>query len=162
MNTIQQAEAALLKHLYAWLREEIPAQRQRLDSLRALCASMAKADPKECETLLDVVQSDEQSARGREARIRTILGRFAELWQLEAAECSLRTVAERLPAESSQLLALRSELHTLMEELTFEAKRLTATARVHRGLILEVLNSIFDPAPGDPLEEQGHLLDAEA
>ncbi len=162
MSASQQSEVALNQHLVAWLRAELPAQKQRLDNLRALRASMAHQDPSVCEALLETVQAEERSAHTREARVRTLLGRFADLWQVEAEDCQVSTVAERLPSEASLLLSLRGELRDVMQELALEGQRVMATARVHRGLILEVLNEIFDPTPGDPMEEQGHLLDAEA
>lgn len=162
MSTLNQAEVALTKHLSAWLRDELPAQKKRLENLRALRASMAQTDPSTCESLLKTVQSEEKSAQSREARVSALLGRFAELWQIEADDCQVSTVAERLPEEASHLLSLRAELREVLGELGLEAQRVFATARVHRTLILDVLNEIFDPTPGDPFEEQGHLLDAEA
>ena len=162
MSVDPKAEKALCNHLNTWLRDELQAQRLRLDTLRELRESMSEREPARCERLIHTVQTQEADARTRELRCQALFKRFAELWGLPQGTCTLRTVASKVPAEEEAILAQRGDLQSLLQAIALEAKRVSATARMHRALILEVLNSIFAPAKGDILEEQGHLLDAEA
>ena len=162
MSVDPKSEKALFNHLTTWLREEIQAQRLRLDTLHNLRASMSEREPSRCERLIQMVQTQEKDAHSREARCQALFSRFAELWDLPEGSCTLRTVAVKFPEESAAILEQRAELQTLVQGIALEGKRVSATARMHRALVLDVLNAIFEPTSGDPLEEQGHLLDAEA
>ncbi len=153
---------AVLNHLLAWLRDEIAAQDSRLNSLKELCGSMSKRDPALVEQLLENVQKQDGTSRSRETKRKAIFEALGKHWQVNANLLTLRSIAERMGPSGSELRELRQELAGKAKRVIEASRMVSATAHMHRAVILDVLNVLFEGNDGDPLEEQGRLLDAEA
>ena len=162
MSAVLPQEHAVLNHLMVWLREEVDQQVRRKRALTDLCKAMSQPDPQGCEAVLERVHQEESRSRARETKMRTIFQALGKLWGVSPKVLTLRSIAERSGSLGAEILELREALESIVREVGMEAKKVSATARIHRSVILEVLNTLFDSAAGDPMEEQGRLLDAEA
>lgn len=160
-NTISVPQA-LHNHIIAWIRNEIASQDIRLASLQDLRESMSSRDPQMVEERLAKVQLEDGGTRARETKRKAIFEAFGKLWQINPNVLTLRSIAERMGDEGADLMALRSELSKTIKSVSDASRMVSATAHMHRAVILDVLNVLFDGNAGDPLEEQGRLLDAEA
>ncbi|MDF1837878.1 MAG: hypothetical protein P1V35_08420 [Planctomycetota bacterium] len=65
-------------------------------------------------------------------------------------------------SDGEELMELRKQLAEKAQAVATASRMVSATAHMHRSVILDVLNVLFEGHTGDPLEEQGRLLDAEA
>ncbi len=162
MSTQANHEKAALNHLTAWMRDEVQSQGERVETLRKLRESMAKKDPKHCEIVLETVQAQQERSHVSEKRRQTIFKALGMQWEVSPKVLTLRSIAERAGDDGLRIMELRSELQEKVEQVGVEGKMVNATARMHRTVILEVLNTLFDQKVGDPLEEQGRLFNAEA
>ncbi len=153
---------ALHNHIIAWIRNEIASQDIRLASLRELCESMSRRDPQVVEQILARVEKEDESSRARETKRKAIFEGLGKHWQVNPNVLTLRSIAERMGEAGADLMALRSELSEKVKKVNEASRMVSATAHMHRAVILDVLNVLFDGNAGDPLEEQGRLLDAEA
>ena len=162
MSTQVANEKAALNHLTAWLRDEIQSQEERAETLAELRLTLSKKDPSDCERVLERVHRQENQGRVAEKRCQAIFRALGLQWDVSPKVLNLRSIAERAGEDCLRILELRGELVEKLERVQMEGKKVSATARVHRGIILEVLNGLFDQKVGDPMEEQGRLLDAEA
>ncbi|MEZ5975004.1 MAG: hypothetical protein R3F17_04475 [Planctomycetota bacterium] len=160
-QTLSNKERGTLMHLAAWLREESHWQQGRIAALQKLRETMAKADPSDLEGLLQGLE-EPPGRQARESRRRALFQSLAEAWGMSPSNMNLRVIAQRAGESGAAIAELREELAQGALELAREARRVNATARMHRTVILDVLNAIFDMDRGSPLEEQGRLLDAEA
>ncbi|MCP5022417.1 MAG: hypothetical protein GY930_11655 [bacterium] len=162
MTSTNPTPQALNNHIIAWIRNEIAAQDIRLTSLRELCDSMSRRDPQVVEETLARVEKEDESSRARETKRKAIFEGFGEYWQVNPNVLTLRSIAERMGDTGADLMALRLELAEKVKSVNEASRMVSATAHMHRAVILDVLNVLFDGNAGDPLEEQGRLLDAEA
>lgn len=162
MTSTVEMPRALWNHLCAWLRDETAAQEQRLTTLEELRASMSQRDPKVVDAMLEQIQQQDDTIRGREKRRQAIFEALGKHWQVNANVLTLRSIAERMGADGAELLEMRGVLATQLKAVTVASRGVSATAHMHRSVILDVLNVLFEGHAGDPLEEQGRLLDAEA
>ncbi|MBL4769819.1 MAG: hypothetical protein JKY61_01420 [Planctomycetes bacterium] len=153
---------AIWNHLSAWIREETAAQEARLEVLEELRNSMSQRDPKVAEGILERLQNQDKTGIGRENRRQAIFASLGKHWQISASMLTLRSIAERMGDEGSELMELRNQLVEVVKKVTVGGRMVSATAHMHRSVILDVLSVLFDGHHGDPLEEQGRLLDAEA
>ena len=155
-------QKAALNHLTAWLRDEIQFQGERVGTLATLRETLAKKDPSECEEILERVHAQEARGRSSEKRRLSIFKALGLQWNVSPTLLSLRSIAERAGDDGVRILEMRSQLAEKLQQVQSEGQMVSATARIHRGIILEVLNGLFDQKVGDPLEQQGRILDAEA
>ncbi len=153
---------ALWNHLSAWIREELAAQDIRLASLDELGDAMSKREPVLVEALLKKVQTQDVTSRSRETKRKAIFEALGKHWQINSKVLTLRSIAERIGPSGEELMQMRNELAEKAKGVSEAARMVSATAHMHRSVILDVLNVLFDGKGGDPLEEQGRLLDAEA
>lgn len=153
---------ALWNHLCAWIRDEIAAQECRLASLEELRASMSQRDPSVLEGILERVQEQDKTSRSRDSRRKLIFEGLGKHWQLSASMLTLRSIAERMGDEGAELMEMREQLTNKLKEVALASRAVSATAHMHRSVILDVLSVLFEGHGGDPMNEQGRLLDAEA
>ena len=153
---------ALWNHLSAWIREETAAQEQRLASLEGLRESMAQRNPEVVDGILEGVQAQDKTSRSRETKRQAIFASLGKHWQVNPSLLTLRSIAERMGSQGAELMELRAQLAEKAKAVATASRMVSATAHMHRSVILDVLNVLFEGNAGDPMEEQGRLLDAEA
>ncbi len=162
MNSTLSMPQALWNHLSAWVREETAAQEQRLESLEQLRVSMAQRTPEVVDGILESVQEQDKTSRSRETKRKAIFESLGKHWQINPSLLTLRSIAERMGSDGEELMELREQLAEKAQAVTTASRMVSATAHMHRSVILDVLNVLFEGHAGDPMEEQGRLLDAEA
>ncbi|MFT5197894.1 MAG: hypothetical protein ACI87O_000538 [Planctomycetota bacterium] len=162
MTSILSMPQAIWNHLSAWIRDESAAQETRLTSLRELRESMSQRDPQLLDDALAKVQEQDKTSRSRETRRQAIFDSLGKHWQVSPNVLTLRSIAERMGEGGSELLEMRTELADKLKQVTEASRMVSATAHMHRSVILDVMNVLFEGHGGDPMEEQGRLLDAEA
>jgi hypothetical protein len=153
---------ALWNHLSAWIRDELAAQDARLNTLEELRASMSQRNPEALDQILQTVQEQDKTSRSRETRRKTVFEGLGKHWQISPNVLTLRSIADRMGASGKELLELRGQLQEKVKSVSVAGRMVNATARMHRSVIVDVFDILFEGSGGDPMEEQGRLLDAEA
>lgn len=95
------------------------------------------------------------------ARAR-LLAELGELWGLDPACLTLRSVAERLGPRAAALADMRVELREAVAALAHRNRRLGALVALQRRVVRDVVGAVLGGSDGDAFRAAGTLLSAEA
>ena len=150
--------ATLAIHAEAWLQEELGAQRALLAALERLDAAARSGSSAELERGGRELEAALGTAGARDARRTALLSRLGKELGLAPGDVALSRVSARLAEarlETHRLDALRAELRETLAAVLRAGRRLAAVARVHRGLLEDVLGLFSERSPAS-----GGLVDA--
>lgn len=152
----------LAVQLAAWAQEELEAQREYLTALQRQEAAVRRAARTELSHSLEDLDRALEKRALREARRSTLLAKLADRFGVAPGTMTLRSVIERLGSQgidTASLRARREELRGVVAEVTRTGRRLAAVAKVHQGLLDEVVRTLAGKDRNDAIHE-GALIDA--
>jgi len=152
---------SLRNHLLGWARDELASQ-GRLAALLVLQEEAAVAhDVQQVEEQTAALKSELGRAPRRAERRGTVIRALAAHWNVPASQLTLTSIAERLGTEGEPLLQVRSDLREMAAQVARRGRRLARLLSVHRQLARETIELLLTDEQGNPLEDEGILVDAE-
>jgi len=152
----------LLRRLEAYVQEEIGAQSRALEFLEAQEQAIRDGDAGRIASCGSAVEAELRKVGERGRRREALLGELGRLWALAPKTLTLSSICERAAPGSERLARQTADLRKVVAAVTRSSRRLATAARMHRGLVLEVIETVL--AGGDELclAAGGTLVDAEA
>lgn len=151
-----------LRHLEAYVQEEIGAQSRLLTLLQAQEAALRSHSALELAAATASLDRELESTHDRARRRQTILESLARKWSVAASSLSLTSVVERVGDEGERLARQRGELERATRKVQRLARRNAVAANYHQRLTAEVLQAVLAPQSGGLVTDGGGLVDAEA
>jgi hypothetical protein len=155
--------ATLLRHLEAYVQEEIGAQGRTLALLEAQERAVGACDRQAIERSTRSLDVELRQAAVRARRRGLLLEGFGKLWELDASTLSLASLIERVGPDADRLQRQRAELRDASAKVRRRARRIGSAARAHQRLTAEIIETVLTgAAEGAGLEAGGTLVNAEA
>ena len=152
---------SLRNHLLGWARDELASQ-GRIAALLARQEEAAVAhDVRRVEEATAAIQAELGRAPRRAERRGTVIQALATRWKVPAGQLTLTSIAERLGPEGQPLLQVRTDLRDMAAQLARQGRRLGRLLSVHRQLARETIEILLTDEHGNPLHDEGTLVDAE-
>jgi hypothetical protein len=152
---------SLRNHLLGWARDELASQ-GRLSALLELQELAAVAhDVEQVKEHTAALQAELGRAPRRAERRGTVIQALASHWNVSAGQLTLTSIAERLGPEGDPLRQVRSDLRDMAARVARQVRRLGRLLSVHRQLARETIEILLTDEKGNPLHDEGTLVDAE-
>ena len=158
---------SLMNHLESCMRDHVGAQNRMITLLEEQERCVLEERPAAVELATQALSAELRTVPERTARRDKILARFALAWGVAAGSLTLSSVADRFGAgesggDSGKLRELRDELREATAKCMRLNRRVSALVRLHRRVMLDVIDSLLSDEENDPMRETGTLLSAEA
>ena len=153
--------ATLLRHLEAYVQEEIGAQARTLALIEAQEQAVRSADHQAVAKSTRALEGELKSAAERARRRGLLIEGFGRLWGVDAGALTLASLIERVGPDADRLQRQRAELRELSGQVARRARRIGLAARAHQRLAREIIEGVL-AAQGADVEGGGTLVDAEA
>ncbi|MEZ6014536.1 MAG: flagellar export chaperone FlgN [Planctomycetota bacterium] len=147
--------------LEAALREELAAQRELLELLRAQESAVIARTPDALVEVTSKIEAHVSSASARRARREPIIRRIAMELRVAPSALTLSSLCERLGEDGSRLSELRLELREATSRVVRQNRRVSALVGLHRRINQEVLELVLADDGMNPFNGAGALVDAE-
>ncbi len=152
---------SLRNHLLGWARDELASQ-ERLSTILQLQEEATVAhDVTRVDEQTAAIQEELKRAPGRAQRRERLVRALATHWNVPASVLTLTSIAERLGPEGEAILQVRSDLRDSAARVAREGRRLGRLLAVHRQLARETIEILLTDEHGNPLHDEGTLVDAE-
>lgn len=152
---------SLRNHLLGWARDELASQ-ERLSALLALQEEATVAhDVQAVEKHTAAIQVELGNAASRAKRRETVVQALATHWNVPASVLTLTSIAERLGPQAEAILLVRGDLRESAARVARQGRRLGRLLSVHRQLARETIEMLLTDEQGNPLHDEGTLIDAE-
>ena len=152
---------SLRNHLLGWARDEVAGQRRLLATLELQEEATIAHDVGRVDEHTAAIQAELGRAPGRAERRETLVQALAAHWNVPASVLTLTSIAERLGPEGESLLQVRSDLRDIAARVARQGRRLGRLLSVHRQLARETIEILLTDEQGNPLHDEGTLVDAE-
>ena len=154
--------ATLMRHLEAYVQEEIGAQSRTIALLESQELAVGESDHAKLRKANLAIDAELRSATERTRRRALLLEGFGKLWKLDPSTLSLSSLIERVGNGAERLQRQRGELRDVTALVARKARRIGSAARAHQRLTVEILETVLEDAEGAGLEAGGALVNAEA
>lgn len=151
----------LLRHLEAYVQEEIGAQRRTLSLLEAHELAVHTTTPRLIQEATSALEEELRPVPARARRRDELLRGFGKLWGVDPRTLSLGSVIERAGPEAERLQRQRKDLREATARVARQSRRNAVAARTHQRLTAEIIESLL-ALEGDAMENGGSLVNAEA
>jgi len=155
-------EDHLLRRLEAYVQEEIGAQGRALEFLEAQEQAIRDGDAERIARCGNAVDAELRRVGERGRRREALLEEFGRLWDVAPKTLTLTSIGERAAQGSQRLARLTADLRKVVAAVTRSSRRLATAARMHRGLVLEVIETVLAGEDELCVAAGGTLVDAEA
>lgn len=159
----------LLRHLEAYVQEEIGAQGRTAALLDAQRSAVRTADPAAIAESTRAVETELGTSARRARRRDELLKGFARLWSVDPGSLTLASVIERAGPAADRLQRQRLELRKATSEVSRRARLVGTAAREHQRLTADIIRTVLagvdTDAEGGGSQDSargGVLVDAEA
>ena len=154
--------AKLLKHLEAYVQEEIGAQARTVTLLDAQEDAVRASDHVALRRANQALDAELGTVGERARRRGLLLEGFGKLWKLDPSTLTLSSLIERIGPSAERLQRQRSELRELTARSARRARKIGSVARAHHRVTTEILEAVLEDAEGASIEDGGALVNAEA
>jgi len=153
---------SLMNHLESCMRDHVGAQNRMIVLLEEQERCVLNERPEAVELATKALGAELSTVPERTERRDKILARFALAWGVAAGSLTLSSVAERFGEGADRLRELRDELREATALCMRLNRRVSALVRLHRRVMLDVIDSLLADEENSPMRETGTLLNAEA
>ena len=154
--------ATLLRHLEAYVQEEIGVQDRTLALLEAQEYAVRQNDHESLERANRAIDGELRTSAERARRRGLLLEGFGKLWDIDPSTLTLSSLIERVGQGADRLQRQRGELRRASGRVARRARRIGSAARAHQQLTREIIETVVREASGAGVESGGALVDAEA
>lgn len=151
----------LLNRLEAQARLDLEAEKAALQCLERLVDVVRAGSVAELESATLAIKSELESGQARALRRRALIESCAQHFGIAASLVTLGSLCERLGPPAAKLLDLRTELRAVAANIAHINRKLTAAIRLQRRIINDALAILLSDENGNPVDEQGTLINAE-
>jgi hypothetical protein len=144
------------------VQEEIGAQRRALEFLEAQEQAIRDGDAERIASCGSSVEAELRKVGDRGRRREALLEEFGLLWAVAPRSLTLTSICERAAQGSERLARQTADLRKVVASVTRSSRRLATAARMHRGLLLEVIETVLAGEDELCVGSGGTLVDAEA
>jgi len=155
-------EDNLLRRLEAYVQEEIGAQRRALEYLEAQEQAIRDGDAARIASCGRSVDVELRKVGERGRRREALLAELGGLWAVAPKTLTLSSICERAAQGSERLARQTADLRKVVAAVTRTSRRLASAARMHRGLTMEVIETVLAGEDELCVASGGTLVDAEA
>ena len=152
---------SLRNHLLGWARDELSSQGRLSALLERQEEATVAHNVGQVEEHTAAIQAELGRAPRRAERREAVVQGLAKHWQVPASQLTLTSIAERLGTGGEPLLQVRSDLRDMAAKLARQGRRLGRLLAVHRQLARETIEILLTDEQGNPLHDEGTLVDAE-
>ena len=149
----------LMNHLLASVDQDIEAQERMLLLLAEQERTVLEEHP---EGVVNATAAIESELESYGARREQLFSCFGELFGVPAGGLTLSMIVERFGAGSEGLARRRSRLRECTAKVVRKQRFVAALLREHRRFITDLLGLILTDETGNPVQEEGALIDARA
>lgn len=153
---------SLMNHLEACMRDHVEAQNRMIALLQEQERSVLEERPPGVELATQALTAELRTVPERTQRRDKILARFALAWGVANGSLTLSSVADRYGEGSQRLRELRDELREATAQCMRLNRRVSSLVRLHRRVMLDVIDSLLADEENSPMKETGTLLNAQA
>ena len=153
--------ATLMRHLEAYVQEEIGAQGRTLALIDVQEAAVRSADHQAVAKSTRALEGELRGASERARRRGLLMEGFGRLWGVDPSALTLASLIERVGPDADRLQRQRAELRELSGKVARRARRIGLAARAHQRLANEIIEGLLS-AQGADVAGGGALVDAEA
>jgi hypothetical protein len=150
-----------MRHLEAYVQEEIGAQRRTVSLLEAHEQALYTTLPAVIQEATKALEEDLRPVQARARRRDELLRAFGRLWGVEASTLTLGSLIERAGPDAERLQRQRQDLRDATAKVARQARRNAVAARTHQRLTADIIESLLAQG-GEPVENGGSLVNAEA
>lgn len=154
--------ATLMRHLEAYVQEEIGVQGRTLALLEAQEQAVRVCDREALERANRALDAELRTSPERARRRGLLLDGFGKLWSIDSSSLTLSSLIERIGPAAERLQRQRGELRQASGRVARRARRIGAAARAHQQLTREIIETALCHAGGGAVEDGGALVNAEA
>ena len=152
---------SLLNRLSANLREEEAGQVAIIACLADQRSAIDSGRGDRVEDATRAIRESSAAASRRATQRARVLQALSKAWHVPADALTLRSIAERAGGNGRSLLELRDRVRVGAATVQQECRRIVSLARVHRGVVQEVLGALLGEenlqtnAPGALVDAEG-------
>jgi hypothetical protein len=154
-------QTTLVRHLEAYVQEEIGAQARTLTLVEAQEQAVRSADHVAVAKATRGLEEELRTAPERARRRGLLLEGFGRLWGIDPSALSLASLIERVGPDGGRLQRQRAELRELAGKVARSARRIGLATRAHQRLANEIIETLL-AAQTSRVDGGGALVDAEA
>ena len=154
--------STLLRHLEAYVQEEIGAQGRTLALLDAQQEAVSSSDPAAIARSTSAIEGELRVVAARARRRDELLKGFARLWQIDVRSLTFASLIERAGPQAERLRRQRHDLRTAAGRVARRARVVGSAARVHQRLTADIIETVLSDEASDTVGSGGVLVDAEA
>ena len=153
--------STLMRHLEAYVQEEIGAQRRTTALLQAHEEAVHTTLPAVIQEATLALEQELRPVPARARRRDELLRAFGRLWGVEPTALTLGSLIERAGPDADRLVRQRQELRDATAKVARQSRRNAVAARTHQRLTADIIESVLAQG-GDSVENGGSLVNAEA
>jgi hypothetical protein len=154
--------STLLRHLEAYVQEEIGAQSRTLALLEAQQDAVASSEPSAITKATSALENELRAVAVRARRRDELLRGFARFWNIDAQSLTFASLIERAGPEAERLQRQRSDLRSAAGRVARRARVVGTAARAHQRLTAEIIETVLVDEECQSVGTGGALVDAEA
>jgi hypothetical protein len=154
--------STLLRHLEAYVQEEIGAQGRTLALLEAQQAAVATSEPESVAKATQAIEDELRTVAARARRRDELLRGFARFWNIDPQSLTFASLIERAGPEGERLRRQRRDLRTTAGRVARRARVVGTAARAHQRLTAEIIETVLADDERQAAGTGGVLVDAEA
>jgi hypothetical protein len=148
-------------HLCAIVRDDVAGHERLLVALETQEAAVHDHDPEALAAATELVANELEASAGRGVKRLRLMRAFAERFGVAGGAVTLGSIAARLGESGATLAELRVRLKDLAQRVADRNRRVASLVAMHRHVTNEILEGVLADGDGNPVHEQGVLLDAE-
>ena len=152
---------SLLNRIEVQVQLDLEAEQRKRGLLDLLAAAVRTGKPSEIQQATESLKEEIDGGRTRATKRTALLEACAEHFGVPASCITLASIAERAGAGGERLVSLRSELRDAAAGVARMHRGLSAAIRCQRRVIGDALAILLADENGNPMNEQGMLVDAE-